>query len=226
MVSTLPLLHTSIGKKAVMAVTGLIGIGYAALHMLGNLKIFQGKEHFNAYAEFIRSVGEPVLPYGTFLWTLRIIMLGAVVLHIASAAMLTQQSHASRLVGYARQQRIAATFASRTMRWGGVMLVLFLVYHILHITTGTLHPRFEAGNVYANTVIGFSSWPVSLVYVVAMLIFGLHVYHGFWSLFQTLGANSRRVNRFLRGASVAVAGILTLGFISVPVAVLAGMLTL
>lgn len=222
MVSALSFPRTSIGKKAVMAVTGLIGIGYAVLHMLGNLKIFQGPEHFNAYAEFIRSVGAPVLPHGTFLWTLRLGMLAAVALHIASAVMLTQQSHASRPIGYAQIPRVQASFASRTMRWGGVILALFLVYHILHITTGTLHPHFEPGSAYANTVIGFSSWLVSLIYVVAMLIFGLHVYHGFWSLFQTLGLDNTRVTAFLRGVALALAGALTCGYVAVPVAVLTG----
>lgn len=226
MVWVVPFPRTSIGKKAVMAVTGLISIGYAVLHMLGNLKIFQGAEHFNAYAEFIRSFGAPVLPHGTFLWTLRIIMLVAVVLHIASAILLTQQSHASRPIGYARKQRITTTFAARTMRWGGVILTLFLVYHILHITTGTLHPHFEPGSAYANTVIGFSSWPVSLVYVIAMLVFGLHVYHGFWSLFQTLGLNNARTTMFLRGGALALAGALTLGYIAVPIAVLLGIVAL
>jgi len=209
-----------------MAITGLIGVAFATLHMYGNLKIFQGREHFNAYAAFIRSFGEPLLPHYGFLWMLRTVLLGAVLLHIASAALLTQQSWAGRRVRYARRRDVQATFASRTMRWGGVLLILFLIHHLLHITVGALHPHFEPGNAHANTVIGYQSWPVSLAAIAAMLVFGLHVYHGFWSMFQTLGANNARASALLRGAALLLAAGLAVGYIAVPVAVLAGVVHL
>jgi succinate dehydrogenase / fumarate reductase, cytochrome b subunit len=222
MAAALTLYRSSIGKKAVMALTGLIGIGFVIMHMIGNLKVFLGAQAFNDYAAFLRTFGEPVLPYSTVLWIIRLVLLGAVVLHVMAAYQLTRMDWAGRPVRYAHRKDVQATFASRTMRWGGVIIVLFLIYHIAHITLGIVHPSFEEGNAYHNFVAAFQVWWVTLFYVAAMLALGLHLYHGFWSMFQTLGWNSRTYNRLLRGLAVLVALVLTVGFVAGPLGVLFG----
>jgi succinate dehydrogenase / fumarate reductase cytochrome b subunit len=222
MAAALTLYRSSIGKKTIMALTGLIGIGFVVMHMVGNLKVFLGAQAFNDYAHFLREFGEPVLPYSTVLWIIRLVLLGAVALHILAAYQLTRQDWAGRPVRYARQKPVQATFASRTMRWGGVILALFIVYHIAHMTLGIVHPNFEEGNAYHNYVIAFQVWWVTLFYVLAMLALGLHIYHGFWSLFQTLGLNNRTYNQLLRGLALLIALVLVGGFLAPALAVLFG----
>ncbi len=222
MAAALTLYRSSIGKKTIMALTGLIGIGFVLMHMVGNLKVFLGAQAFNDYAHFLREFGEPVLPYSTVLWIIRLVLLGAVALHILAAYQLTRQDWAGRPVRYARQKPVQATFASRTMRWGGVILALFIVYHIAHMTLGIVHPNFEEGNAYHNYVIAFQVWWVTLFYVLAMLALGLHIYHGFWSLFQTLGLNNRTYNQLLRGLALLIALVLVGGFLAPALAVLFG----
>jgi succinate dehydrogenase / fumarate reductase, cytochrome b subunit len=222
MAAALTLYRSSIGKKTIMALTGLIGIGFVVMHMVGNLKVFLGAQAFNDYAHFLREFGEPVLPYSTVLWIIRLVLLGAVALHILAAYQLTRQDWAGRPVRYARQKPVQATFASRTMRWGGVILALFIVYHIAHMTLGIVHPNFEEGNAYQNYVVAFQVWPVTLIYVIAMLALGLHIYHGFWSLFQTLGLNNRTYNQLLRGLALLIALVVVGGFLAPALAVLFG----
>ena len=222
MAAALTLYRSSIGKKTIMALTGLIGIGFVLMHMVGNLKVFLGAQAFNDYAHFLREFGEPVLPYGTVLWLIRLVLLGAVALHIMAAYQLTRQDWAGRPVRYARQKPVQSTFASRTMRWGGVILALFIVYHIAHMTLGLVHPNFVHGDAYQNYVIAFQVWWVTLIYVVAMLALGLHIYHGFWSLFQTLGLNSRTYNQLLRGLALLIAMVVIGGFLAPALAVLFG----
>jgi succinate dehydrogenase / fumarate reductase cytochrome b subunit len=216
------LYQSSIGKKAIMALTGLIGIGFVILHMIGNLKVFLGEQAFDDYARFLRTFGEPVLPYSTVLWIIRLVLLTAVALHILAAYQLTRMDWSGRPVRYTQRKDVQATFASRTMRWGGVIIVLFLIYHILHITLGILHPSFQEGNAYHNFVYAFQVWWVTIFYVAAMLALGLHVYHGFWSLFQTLGLNNTVYNGLLRGLALLTALVLVVGFVSGPLAVLFG----
>jgi succinate dehydrogenase / fumarate reductase cytochrome b subunit len=222
MAAALTLYRSSIGKKAVMALTGLIGIGFVIGHMIGNLKVFFGREDFNHYAEFLREVGEPLVPRTTLLWIIRLVLLGAVALHILAAYQLTRMDWAGRPVGYARKKDLQATFASRTMRWGGVIIVLFLLYHIADLTLGVVHPNFIPGDAYHNFVASFQVWWVTLFYVVAVTVLGFHIYHGFWSLFQTLGLNSRTYNRLLRGLALLIALVLTAGFVAGPLGVLFG----
>jgi succinate dehydrogenase / fumarate reductase, cytochrome b subunit len=224
MAAALTLYRSSIGKKATMALTGLIGIGFVILHMIGNLKVFLGAQAFNDYASFLRTFGEPVLPYSTVLWIIRLVLLGAVALHIIAAYQLTRMDWAGRPVRYARKKDVQATFASRTMRWGGVILLLFIIYHIAHITLGIVHPNFEEGNAYHNFVVAFQVWWVTIFYVIATLVLGLHIYHGFWSMFQTLGLNSRTYNALLRGLALLIALVLVVGFLAGPLAVLFGVI--
>jgi succinate dehydrogenase / fumarate reductase, cytochrome b subunit len=218
---------TMVGKKVVMAVTGLILVGFVIAHMLGNLKMFLGMQTIDAYARFLREMGEPLLPYGALLWTARIILLISVALHIAAAVQLTLMNWAARSQGYETKRSIASTYASRTMRASGVILALFVVYHLLHLTVGAVGFKpgeFHHLEVYHNVAAGFSVWYVSLFYILAMAALCLHLDHGVWSMLQTLGLNDARSTSVLRMMSRGVAILVFAGFISVPVAVLAGWL--
>jgi len=213
---------STVGKKVAMGISGLLLIGFVVGHMVGNLKIYYGEAKYNAYAEFLREFGHPLLAPNQFLWIARAVLLAAVVLHIAAAARLTLIARTARAKGYRKKDNLSFSYASRTMRWGGVIVVGFIVYHILHLTTGTAHPDFEHASVYRNVVAGFSSWPVALVYIGCMIPLGLHLYHGAWSVTQTLGVDGPHVDRWRRTVAAAIALVVVLGNISIPVAVLAG----
>ena len=214
--------RSTIGKKVVMALSGLILVGFVFLHMVGNLKVYEGAAKINAYGHFLREVGSPVFGHSQLLWIVRLVLLASVGLHIAAAAQLTLADRASRPTGYRRRGSVQASYASRTMRWGGVIVLLFIIYHLLHFTTGTVHPDFREGEVYHNMVSGFQVWYVSAFYILAMVALGLHLQHGIWSLFQTLGLNNGRYNRLLKLVAVGIALLIVLGNISIPIAVLAG----
>lgn len=229
------LYRSAVGKKAVMAVTGIVLFGFIVIHMIGNLKIYEAGEidvyrdgayepmrYLDAYGFFLRHAGEPAVPAYALLWIFRAVLLAAVVLHIWAAWQVTRMSRAARPHGYASRPKIHTTYASRTLRWGGVIILLFVIYHLLHFTTGTVHPDFQEGRVYQNVVTGFSVWYVSLFYVVAQVALGFHLYHGLWSMFQSLGWNHPRFNRWRNGFAHAFAWIITLGNVSFPLAVLAG----
>lgn len=215
--------RSAVGKKAVMAVSGLVLFGFVLVHMIGNLKLYAGAEAMNAYGEFLREMGYPALPHAGLLWILRLVLLAAVVLHIWSAWELTRMARAARPAGYAVKLKNHTSYASRTLRWGGVILLLFVIYHLLHLTWGTVHPGFVAGKPYENVVAGFQIWWVSLFYIAANLALGLHLYHGLWSLFQSLGWNHPRYNPWRRTFAQAFAVVVTLGNVSFPVAVMAGL---
>jgi succinate dehydrogenase / fumarate reductase, cytochrome b subunit len=224
MATALTLYRSSIGKKAIMAITGFIGYGFVIIHMIGNLKVFQGREHFDEYAEFLRTVGSPAVPEGALLWLIRIVLLAAVVLHVWMAVTLTRQDLGARNVRYREKKQVQASFASLTLRWGGIALFLFLVYHLLHFTFGVaaIHPTFVRGAAYDNVVAGFLNPLNVLVYLLAMAALAMHLYHGVWSIFQTLGLNGSRTDGLWRGLAVLSAVALFVGFSLVPVAVVAG----
>jgi succinate dehydrogenase / fumarate reductase cytochrome b subunit len=217
------LYRSAVGKKAVMAVSGLVLFGFVLGHMAGNLKLYLGPQAYNAYADFLRTVGEPAVPRGALLWVARGVLLAAVVLHVAAAWQLSRLARAARPAGYVGGTRIHTSYASRTMRWGGVIILLFVVYHLLHLTWGTLHPSFEPGNVYHNVVAGFQVWWVSVFYVAAQVALGFHLYHGLWSLFQSLGWNHPRFNAWRLTFAHVFAWVVTLGNVSFPLAVLSGL---
>lgn len=217
--------RSTLGKKAVMAVTGIILFGFVLGHMAGNLKVFQGAEHFNAYAEGLRALGEPIVPHGGLLWIVRLVLLASVVLHITSATQLTLLNRRARPQDYDRRTAVQLDYASRTMRWGGVIIALYVVYHLMHLTWGNAHPDFISGDVYHNVIRGFSVWWVALVYVVVNVILGFHLYHGLWSLFQSLGWSHPRYNPWRRTFAVVFSVVVTVGFISVPLAVLSGLVS-
>src|SRR6201985_213116 len=219
--------HTMIGKKVVMAVTGVVLIGFVIAHMLGNLKIFSGPAEINTYSRFLREVGIPELAYGQLLWLVRIILLISVALHITAAYQLSRMSWAARPVGYDVKRNIETTYAARLMRWGGVLLVVFIVFHLTHLTAGAV--GFQPGQfkhlaVYQNVVAAFALWPVALFYVVAMGALCLHLYHGIWSMLQTVGWSTARNQRQLKIVARVIAIAVFAGFSSVPVSVCAGWL--
>ncbi|MGE5413752.1 MAG: succinate dehydrogenase cytochrome b subunit [Syntrophomonadaceae bacterium] len=209
--------RSSIGRKVIMASTGVILVVYVIGHMLGNLQVYGGPEGINAYGKFLHT-----FLHGQAIWIARVVLLAAVLLHIWSATSLTLTSRRARAVGYRERQWTESTYASRTMRWGGVIILLFVIYHILHFTTGTAHPDFVPGDVYHNFVTGFRVVPVSIAYIVAMIALGLHLRHGVWSMFQTLGVSHPRYIRAAHVAAWIVAIVVTAGNISFPLAVLAG----
>lgn len=217
--------RTSIGKKMIMAVTGTIGILFLIGHIWGNLHIFEGSQKFNDYGAFLRVIGAPVFASSQLLWLIRLVLIASVVLHITAAVQLWQQSRASRPIGYVARKDPRATWASRTMRAGGVIILLFIVIHLANLTWGWLHPSFIKGDVYHNVVALFQLWYVTLFYIVAMLAVGLHLYHGAWSLFQTLGYRTRGNDRLIRGGALVLAILFVIASVSVPVAVFTGIIS-
>jgi succinate dehydrogenase / fumarate reductase cytochrome b subunit len=206
---------TTVGKKLVMAVTGLILAVFVLGHMAGNLQIYQGPEKLNHYAQLLR-VSMPLL------WTVRLILLVSVVLHIVAAVQVTLQNWRSRPQKYAVSAYQEADIASRTMIWGGLVVAAFVVYHLLHLTFGTAHGDFKPGDVYHNVVSGFQVPLVSLFYILANIFLALHLYHGMWSWFQTLGFSHPKYNRARRVFATLYAVVIAVGNISIPVSVLAG----
>jgi succinate dehydrogenase / fumarate reductase cytochrome b subunit len=202
-----------------MAVTGLVLFGFVVAHMFGNLQVYLGPEAMNHYAEFLRE-----FLHGSGLWIARAVLLLAVALHIWAAATLSLESRSARPQGYRVETHRASTYASRTMIWSGPLLALFIGYHLAHLTFGTVHPEFVEGDVYHNFISGFSRWPVSLLYIAAMLALGLHLYHGVWSMLQTLGLSHPRWNPLRMAFAAGITAIVVLGNVSFPVAVLAGYL--
>jgi succinate dehydrogenase / fumarate reductase cytochrome b subunit len=219
--------HSAIGKKAVMAVTGVFLFGWIFLHMVGNLKLYLGAEHLNAYAAWLITMGGPALPNRAALWIVRVLLIVAVWLHIQSATQLTLMNRRARPIDYRERDYPAATYAARTMRWGGVIILLFVFYHLAHLTFGKpvvpASAAFVEGDVYHNVVAGFQVWWVAAIYIIANLALGLHLYHGLWSMFQSLGLNAPKFNAWRRYFATAFALIVTLGNVSFPVAVLAGL---
>ena len=210
--------RSTVGKKVVMALTGAIGVGYVTAHMLGNLQVFEGAGKINAYAGLLKSnMG--------LLWMARSVLIIAVILHIVAAYQLARISQKSRPVGYKRWRAVGSDFASRTMRWTGPLLALFIVYHLLHLTTGAVHPNFLEADVYHNVISGFRVWYVAVIYIIAMLMLGLHLYHGAWSMFESLGLNHPKYNRLIRALATILTAIVVAGFIAIPAAVLMGFIS-
>jgi succinate dehydrogenase / fumarate reductase, cytochrome b subunit len=222
------LYSTAVGKKYVMAITGLIGIGFIISHMIGNLKMYLGKEDDGVYAidhygEFLRELLVPLLPHGVALWGLRLVLIAAIVLHLHAAYTLTILNRQARPVKYqSPRDYMAANFASRTMRWTGIIVLLFIIWHLLDLTWGTTNPDFVYGEVYNNIDASLSRVPVALFYILANIALGTHLFHGVWSLFQSIGWSNPRFNKWRRQAALAIATVVVVGNVSFPVAVLAG----
>lgn len=211
------------GKKAVMAATGVILFGYVLGHMLGNLQIFVGPAQINNYAAFLHS-------HEGALWAVRAVLIAAVVLHIVASAQLWLANRAARPISYYRKDDVPSAYAARTMKWSGPIIAAFVIFHVLHLTTGDVLPlRHVAGtefyDVYRNIIDGFRHVAVSIAYIVAVSLLGLHLFHGLWSMFQSMGLNHPRYTPGIKRFAAVFAVLVTAGFISIPVAVLAGVLT-
>jgi succinate dehydrogenase / fumarate reductase cytochrome b subunit len=205
------------GKKVVMAVTGAIMFLFIIGHVAGNLQIFEGPAKLNAYGHFLHSIGE-------LLWPVRIVLILSVILHITATVQLALRNKAARPVGYSRKEAINSSYASRTMYWSGPIVLAFIIFHLLQFTAGYIHPdsQFIEGDVYHNVVAGFSVWWVSVWYIIAVSLLGLHLRHGIWSMFQSIGYNHPRHTPLLKNAAFVIALLITLGYISIPISVLLG----
>jgi succinate dehydrogenase / fumarate reductase cytochrome b subunit len=207
---------SSVGKKIVMAVTGLIWVAYLITHVLANLLAFQGPAKINAYSAFLHGTGGA-------LWGARLVLIAALVLHVIAAIHLADRRKEARPTGYAAgREHQVSTWASRTIRWGGALILLLLVYHILHFTLGTAHPDFIEGNPYHNVATGFRSLPVVALYLIAMGAVGLHLYHGLWSSGRSLGVSPPSPRPLRRSVALVLALLVWLGFSVIPIAVYAG----
>jgi succinate dehydrogenase / fumarate reductase cytochrome b subunit len=226
--SVINLSRTSIGKKVIMAVTGLVGIGFVVVHMYGNLKVFVGSEYFNIYSEALRGFGGPIFGHGHLLWLGRLVLLAAVVLHVWAAWSLYRDNRQARAVDYVQHHSVQASPAALYIRIGGVIILIFIVLHLMHFTWGVpgIHPDFSQTDVYHNLVVGFRSYGyvIALFYVVAMIALGFHLYHGTLSLVQTLGVNRQSHMRPLRVLSWSLAIVVAAGFALVPIAVMIGII--
>ena len=207
--------RSNLGLKAIMAVSGLLMVAYLITHIAANLLVFRGAALINGYAAILH--GQPAILYSA-----RAVLFVALIAHVWSAIVLTRRDLAARPIGYAKQEPQVATFASRTIRWGGLLILFFLVYHILHFTTGTAHPAFVEGDPHGNVVRAFRVPWVAALYVVAMAAVGLHLFHGTWSAFRSLGLTRPSQNPLRHKTSLLVAGVIWLGFTIIPLAVLAG----
>jgi succinate dehydrogenase / fumarate reductase, cytochrome b subunit len=221
--------RSTVALKAVMAVSGLIMIGYLLAHMYGNLKVFAGAAAFNSYAHHLRTLGEPILPHTGALWIIRAVLLVSVLAHMGAAFSLWARAQRAR-GGVSRYQSrrtrggVQRTYASFTLRWGGVVIALFVIYHLLHLTWNVIAPGGPAPDPYDRVVNGFRIWTVVLAYTVAMLAVGFHLRHGMWSALTTLGANVSSVARKrLNLLAYAIAGVVTIGFLLPPYAIVFGL---
>ena len=226
------LYSTSVGKKYAMAISGMVLMAFVLAHMVGNLKIYLGASSLDRYSHWLRQVGEPALPEQTLLWAVRIVLIVALVVHLHAAYALTQMNRRARPVKYASKRDFAAAdFASRTMRWTGIIVLLFLFWHLADLTWGFAfaNPDFVRGEAYQNVAYSLDRWPVALIYIVGNLALGFHLYHGTWSIFQSVGSMSPRFNPrhnpmrrgFAAGFAILVAGVNVL----FPIMVLAGVVS-
>ncbi len=229
-IGILTLYRSSIGKKVIMALTGLVWIGFVFAHMYGNLKVFQGQEYFNHYAEALRELGAPFFSYGQVLWLMRIVLTICLVAHMWAAWMLYQESQRARSTKYIKHHNLQANPAALYIRYGGTVIIIFVLIHLMQFTLGVplVQPDFIPGDAYHNLVVGFQAfyhiW--AIFYIIAVILLGFHLYHGAWSMFQTLGLNNQSYTGLLRAFSLVLAVVITVGFAIVPLAVILGIVTI
>jgi succinate dehydrogenase / fumarate reductase cytochrome b subunit len=218
---------SSVTLKIVMAGTGILLVLFLFAHMAGNLKIFFGGPTFDHYAHWLRTIGTPLLPETWYLWIQRTTLTVAVVAHITAATILARRARKARPVRYAHRPKIQGSYAARTMRWGGVIILLFVIFHILDLTTGTLNPVGDEQRPYANVIADFAldRWYVTLFYTLAIVAVGFHLRHGIFSAARTLGQRTARGERIARVAALVLSVALVVGYLSVPFAVMTGLVS-
>ncbi|WP_420112386.1 succinate dehydrogenase cytochrome b subunit [Pseudactinotalea sp.] len=217
---------TTIALKLLMAVTGIVFIGYVLLHMYGNLKAFSGQFAFDEYAHHLRELLMPMLPYGGVVWILRVVLLASLIGHAGSAFALWSRANKAREQKYVVKKAVKATIASRTMRWGGVALLAFVVFHVLHLTTHTINPSGTQGDSpYLRLVESFQLWWVAAIYILAMVALGMHLRHGTFSAMQTLGLTGTvKRYRIAQAVAITIALVVAVGFALVPLGVVVGII--
>ncbi len=218
--------RNTIFLKLTMAVSGIVFIGFVLLHMYGNLKAFGGELTFNEYAEHLREIGEPMLPYGGMLWIIRAVLLVSLVAHVSSAAVLAARAGRARQQKYVMKRNLSSSLSSRTMRWGGAALLLFIVWHLINFTIGKVNVTGgPTNNPFELLYDSFSTWWLTLIYLLAMLALGFHLHHGTWSAAQTLGlTNTARSRRNAKALGWVVAVVIAGGFSLVPLSILVGII--
>jgi len=222
----LELYRSAVGKKWIMAITGIVLLGFVLVHMVGNLKAYLGPEEMNHYGEGLRDIFTPIFPRSFVLWTVRVVLIATFALHIHAAYALTKMNHRARPTKYASERDyVAANFASRTMRWSGVIVLLFLAWHLADLTAGSVNPDYVRGDPYNNLVHSFERPAVAALYIVANLALGIHIFHGAWSLFQSLRLNSPRFNEWRTRFARGFAAIIVIGNLSFPIMVQAKVLS-
>lgn len=228
----LNLYQTAVGKKWVMALTGLMVLGFVLFHMIGNLKIYLGMVNhngvqdydLNVYGEFLRELLVPILPRTYALWILRLGLIGAFALHIHSAYSLSRMNLASNVAYASKRDWISANFASRSMRYTGPIILLYLIFHLADLTwgVGPASSEYTRGEVYQNVVHSLERPAIAIIYIVANIVLCVHIFHGIWSMFQSLGINNPRYNSLRKGAAAAFSLLILIGNLSFPIAVLSG----
>jgi succinate dehydrogenase / fumarate reductase, cytochrome b subunit len=222
-----PIRSTSIGRKLLMATSSIILFVYVVGHLAGNLKIFFGPDPFNHYAEWLRVAGSPLFPDEGVLWVARVVLLAALVVHVGAYFQLWRQKRRARSIGYRMYDPQVFNWTSRTMVWGGIAILGFVLFHILHLTTGHIQPDpvagFQRHDPYENIIAGFSVWWVTGVYIVGVVALGMHLFHGLWSAMQTFGMNNPKYNDYRRPTAAAIAILITIGYLAIPLAVMTGM---
>ncbi|KII00609.1 succinate dehydrogenase [Streptomonospora alba] len=218
-------LGSTVALKSAMAVTGVILVLFLIAHMYGNLNAFAGQEAFDTYSHHLRELGEPMLPHGGFLWIMRVVLLASVLIHTYAAVALWRRAGRARPVRYQVTKRVQRSYSSYTMRYGGIMIALFTVFHVLHLTTNTIHPGGRSESPYERMVAGFQPefWYVTLFYVAAVIAVGFHLRHGIWSALATLGINRQSRQRSLNIIATVIAAALTIGFLLTPLSVTFGL---
>jgi succinate dehydrogenase / fumarate reductase, cytochrome b subunit len=218
--------RSAIGKKWAMAVSGIVLLTYILAHMIGNLKVFLGKHEINTYAAWLRTLGEPALPRTVLLWGLRTGLTLAFIVHIVAAVQLTRMNRRARPERYqAKRDYASANYASRTMRWTGIIVALFVIFHLADLTWGFANPHFVRGDPYDNLFYSFQRVPVAIFYIIANLALAVHIFHGAWSMFQSLGLNNPRYNRWKRWFATGFAGLIAVGNCSMPLLITTGVVT-
>lgn len=212
--------QATIGKKAVMAITGVILFGFVVGHLIGNLQVFLGAEKIDAYGHFLQHDTHGLI------WVFRLVLLASVFAHIIASIQLTKTKMDARPVAYVKTDYSHSSYASRTMMWSGPIVAAFIVYHLLHFTYGTAHPDFHEGEVYRNIITGFQQWPASLAYIIAMTMLCTHLYHGVYSMFQSLGLSHPKYTPGIQTFAKIFAFLIWAGYVSIPVAVLTNVLHL
>jgi succinate dehydrogenase / fumarate reductase cytochrome b subunit len=223
--STVRVTQTSIGRKLLMASASILLFFFIVMHLWGNLKLYLGPEAFNHYAEWLRVMGEPLFPEKTALWLFRLALIAVLLIHIWEYFRLWLQKRRARTTRYRKYDPQVFSWTSRMMMWGGIAIFAFVAFHLLHLTTGDLNPDFVATDPYHNVIVAFQSVPVVGIYMVGVVALGLHLYHGLWSAMQTFGINNPKYNRYRRPAAGIIAVLIVVGYLSIPVAVLTGVIS-